>query len=127
MKFIAAAFALAAVVAATDVRFDPIYNTPGESTDVVACSNLADQFPTFSSFPTYPSIGGAQAISGFADPDCGTCYNITFNGKSQLFTAIDVAGDGIVTSETSYSALADPATGEINASVVQVDKSLCGM
>ena len=79
MKCIAVAFALAAIVAATDVRYDPIYNTPNESTDVVACSNLVDQFPTFSSFPTFPSIGGSQVITSFADPDCGTCFNITFN------------------------------------------------
>lgn len=79
MKFFAAVLAIAATVAATEVRFDPVYNTAGESTDVVACSNLAAKFPTFKSFPTFPSIGGSDVITGFADADCGTCFNVTFN------------------------------------------------
>ncbi|VDB85647.1 unnamed protein product [Peniophora sp. CBMAI 1063] len=127
MKFIATALTLATVAAATNVRFDPVYNTVGESTDVVACSNLADKFPTLDSFPTFPSVGGSQVITSFADADCGTCFSITFNGKSQFFTAIDVAKDGVVTSQTSFSQLANINNGVINASVVKVAGSHCGM
>ena len=40
----------------------------------------------------FPNIGGAFAVAGFDSPNCGTCWELTFNGtKSITILALDTA------------------------------------
>ncbi|KAF5310236.1 hypothetical protein D9619_010438 [Psilocybe cf. subviscida] len=103
MKFFTTLAPIAALVALTqavNTSFDTVYDDGSQSLNNVACSTgsngLVARFPTFGSLPTFPNIGGAPAITGFNDPDCGSCWNLTFTNskgakKSIVITAIDVS------------------------------------
>jgi len=134
MKFSTAAVVLAfsAFAFADQVSFDQTYDDAGASTNIVACSNLTPQFPTFGSFPTFPNIGGASVISGFGSPDCGTCWKLTDNdtGKTIVVTAIDHAGDGFNLSLEALNTLTNGNAvnqGVAQVTAVQVDASECGL
>jgi len=93
------ALALASVAAAVDIRFDTNYDSSTGSLTGVACSNgpnglITKGFNTFGDLPTFPNIGASDSIGGFNSAECGSCWNITFQGVSITVTAIDVAGDG---------------------------------
>lgn len=69
------------------VSFDNTYDNASGSLNTVACSNgpnglESKGFTTFGSLPSFPNIGGAQVISGFNSPNCGTCWKLEFNGNS---------------------------------------------
>ncbi|KAL7267820.1 hypothetical protein RUND412_009576 [Rhizina undulata] len=102
--------------------------------DTVACSDgangLASRFPTFGSIPTFPNIGAAFTIPGLNSPNCGTCYQITYEGQSSYVTAVDHASDGFVLSQEALSTLTNGLTdqlGRVTADYIQVDISNCGL
>ncbi|KAI0258982.1 Cerato-platanin [Gloeopeniophorella convolvens] len=138
MKFTSAIVALVAFVstaAATLIRYDETYDDPNGSLATVACSDgpnglLTKGFTDFSSLPSFPNIGAAQAIAGFNSPACGSCWEITYKGKSIFITAIDHAGDGFNLSLEAMSMLTDVNAvdlGIINATAKQVAASKCGL
>ena len=88
-------------------------------------------FTTFSSLPTFPNIGGAPEVTGFDSPNCGTCWNLTFTptGQTITVTAIDVATAGFNIALEAMNTLTGGRAvdlGRVNATVVEVDKTLCG-
>ncbi|KAF5310238.1 hypothetical protein D9619_010436 [Psilocybe cf. subviscida] len=104
MKFFSTLAPLATLVALTQAvstTYDTVYDKKSQSLNTVACSTgsnglVTAGFTTFGSLPTFPNIGGAPAITGFNDPDCGSCWNLTFTNskgakKSIVITAIDVS------------------------------------
>jgi Cerato-platanin len=89
MKFAAQActlFLLVASALADTVSFDNTYDNSAGSLATVACSDgangLLSRFPTFGTLPTFPNIGGAQAVVAHGSPNCGTCWQLSFNGVS---------------------------------------------
>ena len=135
MKFIVATLALVAAAAATDVRYDTTYDNADQSLGTVVCSDganglLTKGFTTFGSLPTFPNIGAAQAIAGWNSAACGSCWKISYKGKSITVTAVDHAGDGFNLAETALNTLTNGqavALGEISATAVEVDASECGI
>jgi len=134
--FSAALLALAAVVSATDVRYDTTYDNPNGLLTTVACSDGANGlitkygFKTFSNLPTFPNIGAAQAVAGWNSTACGTCWKLTFNNKSIFVTAVDHAGDGFNLAEAALNTLTNGqavALGEVSATATQVALSNCGL
>ena len=127
--------ALAAPILADTVSFDTVYDDPSVSLDEVACSDgpnglLTKGFTTFGSLPTFPNIGAAQAIAGWNSAACGSCWKISYKGKSITVTAVDHAGDGFNLAETALNTLTNGqavALGEISATAVEVDASECGI
>lgn len=112
--------------------FDNTFDNAGGSTDTVACSNLDSQFPDFGSFPTFPNIGGAFAISGFGSAECGSCWQLTFpgTGNTIFVTAIDHTDDGFNLSEAALNTLTNGQAeqdGRVNVTAEQVDASNCGL
>ena len=88
-------------------------------------------FTTFSSLPTFPNIGGAPEVTGFDSPNCGTCWNLTFTptGQTITVTAIDVATAGVNIALEAMNTLTGGRAvdlGRVNATVVEVDKTLRG-
>ena len=83
---ISSMFLVIASALADPVSFDNIYDNSSGSLATVACSDgpngLLSRFPTFGSLPSFPNIGGAQAVAGHGSPNCGSCWQLTFNGKS---------------------------------------------
>lgn len=52
------------------------------------------EYPTFGDLPGFPSIGGAFAVEGWDSANCGTCWNLSYAGKSINVLAVDHAGPG---------------------------------
>jgi hypothetical protein len=71
----------------TSATYDNTYDNPYGSLNGVACSNgenglLTKGFTTFGSLPSFPYIGGAQAVTGWNSPQCGSCWALTYQGKT---------------------------------------------
>lgn len=123
------------VASAVNVYYDTAYDTYGGSLSTVACSDgvnglLTKGFTTFGSLPSFPNIGAAQAVGGWNSTACGSCWQISFGGKSINVTAIDHAGDGFNLSLEAMNTLTNghaEELGVINAQATQVDKSHCGL
>ncbi|KAF8587104.1 hypothetical protein K439DRAFT_1630956 [Ramaria rubella] len=119
-------FAASAFADTEPVTLDPTYDNAAGSLNTVACSTLVNEFPTFGDIPSFPFIGGLQAVS-FGSPACGSCWALTFNGTTINVTAIDNAGAGFNIAETAFSHLANTDVGRINAQVTQLPASSCGL
>jgi Cerato-platanin len=106
--------------------FDQTFDNPSGSVNNVACSNgpngLASKYPTFSSFPNFPYIGGAFDIA-WNSPNCGSCWEITntANNVTIFITAIDTAGQGFNIAKEAFDSLNSGGTGD-NTLVVEAWK-----
>ncbi len=126
---------LFSVALAVDVRYDTAYDNAKGSLSTVACSDgvnglLTKGFTTFGSLPSFPNIGAAQAVAGWNSPACGSCWQVSYKGKSINIIAIDHAGDGFNLSLEAMNTLTNGHAvefGVIDAQAKQVDKSLCGL
>ena len=127
--------ALGATEATMTVSYDETYDGKGTSLANVACSDgshglLTKGFSTFSSLPHFPNIGGAAAIAGWNSAQCGTCWQLTYNGRSINVLAIDHAASGFNIALEAMNTLTGGqarSLGRINASVKQVSASTCGL
>lgn len=138
MKFTSTIISFAAlfsVASAVNVRYDTAYDNAQASLSTVACSDgsnglLTKNFTTFGSLPSFPNIGAAQAVGGWNSPACGSCWTISFGGKSINVIAVDHAGDGFNLSLEAMNTLTNghaQELGVINAQATQVDPSQCGL
>ena len=88
-SFVLTLAALCASAFAVTVSYDQTYDNASGSLDTVACSDGPNGletkgYTTFGSLPHFPNIGGAAAVAGWNSPQCGTCWQLTYNGKSIL-------------------------------------------
>lgn len=61
---------------------------------------------------------------------CGSCFELTYNGVSINVLAIDHAASGFNIAEAAMNALTNNqavALGRVTATAVQVDVSACGL
>jgi hypothetical protein len=82
------------------------------------------------SLPKFPYIGGAQAIAGWNSASCGTCWALTYNGKTINVLAVDHTDSGFNIGINAMNALTNnqaKAVGRINATAKQVAASVCGL
>lgn len=125
----------AGIVLADQVTYDPVYDNFNQSLATVECSTgsnglLTRNFTTFGSLPTFPFIGGAQAVEGFNSANCGTCWSLTFNGTSVKILAIDHAGSGFNIGENAMNNLTNGQAvelGLVQATAKQLNASDCGL
>ncbi|EMD92796.1 hypothetical protein COCC4DRAFT_50890 [Bipolaris maydis ATCC 48331] len=138
MKFFtavsAAVLGFSSMASGITVSYDPGYDDASRSMDVVSCSDgsngLASRFPTQGSLPRFPLIGGYQGIAGWNSPQCGTCYGLTYNGKTIYVLAIDHTGAGFNIAQAAMNQLTNgqaAALGRIDAQYQQVAVSNCGL
>lgn len=125
---------LAGSAFAVRAGFDTTYDNASGDMNTVSCSDgsngLAARFPTFGNVPTFPNIGGASAIAGWNDANCGTCWSLTYEGATIFVTAVDHADDGFNLSQEALNTLTDgraTEVGTVDVTAVQVDKSACGL
>ena len=110
--------------------FDSTFDNPTYSLDNVACSNgangLAAKYPTFSTIPNYPYVGGAFDVA-WNSPNCGGCWSITnpANGKSIFMTAVDTAGHGFNLGTAAFKALNGGEKNTIDVVATKVAQSNC--
>ncbi|CAF3544029.1 hypothetical protein FGSG_11205 [Fusarium graminearum PH-1] len=132
-------FCLASVltsVSAITVSYDPGYGEAGRAMTAVSCSDGTNGlitrygWKTQGQIPKFPYIGGAQAIAGWNSPSCGTCWKLTYKGKSINVLAIDHTAAGFNISPAAMNALTNNQAvqlGRVDATATQVAVSNCGL
>ncbi|KAI0781477.1 immunomodulatory protein [Trametes elegans] len=117
------------------VSYDEAYDKGSSSLATVACSDgshglLKKGFSTFSSLPHFPNIGGTAAVGGWNSAKCGTCWQLSYKGRSVNVLAVDHAQSGWNVARGAMDALTGGKAkqlGRIEATAKQVDKSKCGL
>jgi hypothetical protein len=113
--------------------YDATYDNPSGSLNGVACSNgangLVTKYPTFSSLPTYPYIGGAPGVT-WDSPNCGGCWKLTSTttGAWIIYTAID-SSSGFNIAEDAFEEINGGQIGQgtLNVFAKQVPRFWCGL
>ncbi|KAK1233372.1 hypothetical protein PQX77_003483 [Marasmius sp. AFHP31] len=136
MKFFVAAVALLTTsVAAVQLQYDNHYDDSGASLATTACSDgqnglLTRGFSTFGSLLRFPYIGAVDAIGGWNSPQCGSCWRVTYNGKSINVLGVDHAGNGFNVAQAAMDDLTNGQAvnlGNIQVDAVQTSASDCGL
>ncbi|KAF8587106.1 Cerato-platanin-domain-containing protein [Ramaria rubella] len=70
------------------------YDNPMITGETVFPSQHVAMGSTFDSLPAFPNIGGVQVIAGWDSTNCGTCWSLTYEGKSINLIAIDTTFTG---------------------------------
>ena len=79
---------------------------------------------------SFPYIGGAQAVTGWNSPNCGSCWSATYNGKTIHMLAIDHTGTGLNLGLAAMNDLTNGHAvefGRVDAHVQQAPLSNCGL
>jgi hypothetical protein len=140
---ILAALALAlipSITLATTVSYDTRYDNGGSSLTSVACSDgsnglIMRGYNNFQDLPSFPHIGGAQAVGGWNSPNCGTCWQLAYTNaqgttKTINVLAIDVAQSGFNIALSAMNELTNGNAvqlGRIDVVSQQVGASACGL
>lgn len=134
LSLLAAAGAALAQSFTATVTFDQTFDNPEGSLDTVACSNGPNGletkgFTTFRSLPAFPFIGGGPNVTGFDSVECGTCWQLSFDGPGATIEvlAIDVSSSFNIALE-AMNALTNgqaEALGRVNVTATPVSLMTC--
>lgn len=118
------------------MAYDEGYDQAGRSLTAVSCSDGANGlitrygWSTQGQIPKFPNIGAAAAVAGWNSAACGTCWKLTYGGRSVNVLAVDHAAAGFNIALGAMNTLTNGqavALGRVEATAVQVDKSACGL
>ncbi|KAI0806851.1 Cerato-platanin [Fomes fomentarius] len=134
-RIVFALAALASSALAVTVSYDETYDNKAGSLTTVACSDgenglIHKGFDTFGSLPQFPNIGGAAAVEGWNSEQCGSCWQLTYKGKSINVLAVDHTDAGFNIALEAMNTLTNNQgkfLGRIDATAKQVDASQCGL
>ncbi|KAI2632733.1 eliciting plant response-like protein [Xylaria nigripes] len=127
---------LTAAASAVTVAYDQGYDDPNRSMTLVACSDGVNGlitrygWQTQGAIPSFFNIGGAQAVEGWGSVNCGTCWQLSYGGKSVNILAVDHSNAGFTIALEAMNTLTNGQAemlGRIEATAVQVDVSACGI
>ncbi|KAI0400441.1 eliciting plant response-like protein [Xylaria palmicola] len=127
---------LAAATSAITVAYDQGYDDAGRSMTAVACSDgpngLTTRYgwTTQGQIPRFPNIGAAAAVGGWNSAACGTCWSLSYNGRTVHVLAVDHAGAGFNIALRAMNDLTNGqavALGRVEAAATQVAQSNCGL
>jgi hypothetical protein len=153
MQFTLAALSFASIASAISVSYDTGYDDASRSLTAVSCSDGTNGLITKYGWQNqgavagFPRIGGYSGIAGWNSAQvsnelsssaiqplttfkCGTCYGVTYNGKTVYVLAVDHAGDGFNLAKQAMDELTNgqaAALGRIDANYAQVAVSNCGL
>ncbi|KAL2758268.1 hypothetical protein ACRALDRAFT_1068649 [Sodiomyces alcalophilus JCM 7366] len=126
----------ASLTTAVSVSYDRAYDDGSRSLTSVSCSDGENGLITTHGWKTqgqvagFPYIGGADVIAGWNSPSCGTCWRLTYNGRSIHVLAIDVAANGF---NIAFAAMNDLTNGNaerlgrVEAEITPVRDRECGI
>ncbi|KAL2139386.1 hypothetical protein VTI28DRAFT_5276 [Corynascus sepedonium] len=129
-------FSLAAASSAVSVSYDVGYDDSSRSLTKVACSDgdngLITRFgwKTQGEIPKFPYIGGGYAVGGYNSPNCGSCWSVSYGGKTIHVLAIDSASRGLNIGLRAMNDLTNNRAvelGRVEANVQPVNPSACGL
>ncbi|KAK4138515.1 hypothetical protein BT67DRAFT_431105 [Trichocladium antarcticum] len=128
--------ALVAAASATSVSYDQGYDNAARPLTDVACSDGVNgvmwkyNWNVQGDIKNFPFIGGSAAIGGWNSPNCGTCWETSWGGKTIHVLAIDHAGSGLNIGLNAMQALTNGRAvelGRVEAQVTQVGLDKCGL
>ncbi|TPX09384.1 uncharacterized protein E0L32_009428 [Thyridium curvatum] len=128
--------AAATTALAATVSYDTGYDDGSRSLTAVSCSDgehgLITRYgwQTQGQIPHFANIGGSDSIPSWNSPNCGTCWQLSYNGQSIFILAIDHAAAGFNIALDAMNKLTNGqavALGRVEANAVQVDVSNCGL
>ncbi|RDA95593.1 hypothetical protein CP533_1249 [Ophiocordyceps camponoti-saundersi (nom. inval.)] len=118
------------------VSYDNGYDDPSRSLTKISCSDGQNglmtryHWQTQGQIPAFPYIGGLQGIT-YNSPQCGTCYRLSYGGRSIRVLAVDAAyNGGFNIGLGAMNALTDGngvQFGHIDADAQSVPLSECGI
>ncbi|CAG5178564.1 uncharacterized protein ALTATR162_LOCUS8764 [Alternaria atra] len=132
----AAILGFASLASAITVSYDTGYDDGSRALTSLACSDGANGLTTKYNWKTqanvagFPRIGGYVGVAGWNSPQCGTCYGVTYNGKTVYVLAVDYAAQGFNLAKAAMDELTNGqavALGRIDAQYAQVATSNCGL
>ncbi|KAB2107475.1 hypothetical protein AG0111_0g4165 [Alternaria gaisen] len=132
----AAILGFVSLASAITVSYDTGYDDGSRSLTALACSDGANGLITKYNWQTqanvagFPRIGGYMGVAGWNSPQCGTCYGVTYNGKTVYVLAVDHAAQGFNLAKAAMDELTNgqaAALGRIDAQYAQVATSNCGL
>ncbi|KNG48201.1 Asp f 13-like protein [Stemphylium lycopersici] len=132
----AAVLGFSSMASAITVSYDTGYDDPNRSLSVLSCSDGANglttkhDWHTQGQIPRFPHIGGYMGVAGWNSPQCGTCYGVTYNGKTVYVLAVDHTANGFNLAKSAMDELTNNqavALGRIDAQYAQVAVSNCGL
>jgi hypothetical protein len=134
MKFSASTIALglASLTSAISVSYDTGYDDGSRSLTALSCSDGANGlitkygWNTQANVPSFPRIGGYQGVEGWNSAQCGTCYGVTYNGKTIYVLAVDHTANGFNLAKAAMDELTNGQAaqlGRIDAQYAQVATS----
>jgi hypothetical protein len=103
-----------------------------------ASSSLAERYTTYGSLPSFPNISAARALLlGPSGTECGSCWAIQYEHESVVVTVVHEVAQGVEVTNVGFFLPLKPMNaltnghgkdlGVIDAQVVQVDQSHCGL
>ncbi|KKY37726.1 putative eliciting plant response protein [Diaporthe ampelina] len=129
-------FTLATAATAVTVSYDPGYDDASRSLTAVSCSDGTNGlitrygYQTQGAIPQFPYVGGAAEIAGWNSASCGTCWQLSYGGRTINVLAIDHAATGFNIAQAALNELTNgqaAALGHVEATAVQVPASDCGL
>lgn len=129
-------FTLATAATAVTVSYDTGYDDAGRSLTAVSCSDGTNGlitrygYQTQGAIPHFPHVGGAAQIAGWNSASCGTCWQLSYGGRTINVLAIDHAAAGFNIAQAAMNELTNgqaAALGRVEATAVQVAASDCGL
>lgn len=127
---------LAASTTAVSVSYDEGYDRSGRSLNEVTCSNGENGLITRFGWETqgetsnFPNIGGAPAVEAWNSPNCGSCWELSYDGHKINVMAVDKAVGGYVIGLGAMDALTNglgEQLGRVEAEARQVEDKECGI
>lgn len=133
LSALTALFILAVPVLTVRVSYDNTYDNGANSLNIVACSDGSNGleskgYTTFESLRNFPNIGGTFEVRGWNSPNCGTCWQLGYKGRTINMVAIDHTDDGFNLSEDAMNQLTNGQAaklGVVDATFQQVSMSHC--
>jgi len=126
---VSGAFAASTTGGTATVTYSTAYDIGSTSLNTVACSNgdnglITKGFTTLDSLPQFPYIGGVNGIQ-WNSPLCGTCWKLTYQGKSIVIQGVDASpGQGFNIAKKAMDDLTNGAgiqSGSVQVTYSEVD------
>lgn len=122
-----------AATTAVRVLYDTTYDNSSFPISSLACSDGPNGlegkgYNTLGQLPDFPYVGASPTIPEWDSPNCGACYNITYNGVFLYVMGVDSSSSAFVVSQAALDRLTGRqavALGQITASYDAVDSSHC--
>ncbi|PNS17231.1 hypothetical protein CAC42_6914 [Sphaceloma murrayae] len=136
MQFLSTLALLVTATTAVTVSYDTGYDDGSRSLTALACSDGSNGLITRYGWQTqsqvahFPLIGGADVVGGWNSGNCGTCWQLSYNGNTVNVLVVDSAQAGFNIGKGALDALTNGQAemlGRVDAGAAQVGMDQCGL